>query len=207
MDAPPDLPENRTAAWHVLAAGGTYAEAAEAAGVVKGTVSKWLGQWRKQFGADLFVDEAQTARAEKTAVARAGAEQHWSELRQREARNLGVTASAVRSRLLELLPRVGTQRVDRSGPTSVVVNGPGAREIKYLADSVSKLLETAELLDDRPTRHSRRSLDPEQWVAPLPPAPELTDDEKRAKVVDLAQRLRERKAEKQMQAEDREAEG
>lgn len=77
----------------------------------------------------------------------------WSELRIREAKNLGVTGSRLRGQILELLPEVGRRRVDR-GPDGtgrpVVVNGPSGQEIKALAEAAARLLETAEKLDDRP---------------------------------------------------------
>lgn len=144
--------------WDVATGGGSVVDMATAAAVSTGTASKWLRVWRSKLGDDLFRDERQRQRAEQTEAAREQAEQTWSDLRQREARNAGVTASAVRARLLEILPTVATSRVDR-GPNGtsapIVVAGPDARQIKALADTVAALLGSAELLDDRPTRHSR----------------------------------------------------
>lgn len=195
MAAPDDLQPVRAPAWAVLEAGGSYADAAKAAGRAVGTVSKWVGEWRRKYGADLFREPRQIVAAEQTAVARQAAEQTWADLRAREARNAGVTASQIRGRLLELLPTVATVRVDR-GPDGaaqpVVVYGPDARQVKALADAIGKLLETAELLDNRPTRHSRRSVPADQWAPALGAGP--TPAEKLATVLDLAAAIRQRSA-------------
>lgn len=200
MDAPTGLPENRATAWAALAEGATYAEAAEAAGVAKGTISKWIRAWRTEYGDSLFRDEAAAARAEKTEAAREGAERTWTHMRTVERVNAGITSTRIRAQLLAMLETAGTRRVDR-GPKGkdrpIVVAGPSGADIKNMTDAYAKAIEVAELLDDRPTRHLRRSLDPEQYVPPaLGPGPELSDEERRAKVVDLAARLRARKAEK-----------
>lgn len=195
MDAPADLPPERAAAWTVLDAGGSYLEAAAAAGRATGTISKWVAGWRATHGADLFRRPRQLVAAEQTALARQQVEQTWADLRVREARNAGVTASQIRARLLELLPTVATVRVDR-GPGGasepVLVHGPDARQIKALADAAARLLEVAELLDNRPTRHSRRSVPSDQWVGAPGTGP--TPAEKLATVLDLAAAIRNRAA-------------
>lgn len=194
-DPPDDLPEHKAAAWTVLAAGGTYAAAAEAAGVAKGTVSKWKRQWRTELGQpDLFEDEATAERAAKTAAAREAADEMWTDLRVREARQMGVTAMAIRRTLHALLTTVGTTWVDREDPERPVrLSGPSGADIRNLAEAAARIIEVAELLEDRPTRHTRSSVPADQYVPPVPAAPELTDEERRAKVFDLAQRLRARK--------------
>lgn len=169
MAPPDDLADNHRAAWQTLADGGSYKDAAKAAGVSAGTISKLVARWRKQHGAHLFRSERQQAAAAQTSLAREAAEQFWSELRRDEARRLGITASQIRSRVLLLLDQVGTARVDR-GPDGtsapVVVRGVDAREVKALTDALTKMIEAAELLEDRPTRHHRRSVPSDQWVNP-----------------------------------------
>lgn len=173
----------------------TLSRIAAAAGVSTGTAAKWLRLWRVELGDELFRTERAVAAAEDNAVARQAAEAAWADLRAREARNLGVTASQIRQRLLELLPVVASTRVDR-GPDGaaapVVVYGPDARQVKALADAIGKLLEVAELLDNRPTRHSRRSVPSDQWTPALGAGP--TPAEKLATVLDLAAAIRQRSA-------------
>lgn len=127
----------------------TLSGIARAAGVSTGTASKWLRQWRDELGEDLFRTERSQADAERTLQARQAAESGWAELRAAEARNVGVTASQVRARLLAILDTVGTSWVDR-GPDGkaepVVVNGPDARQVKALADATATLLASAERL-------------------------------------------------------------
>lgn len=145
--------EGRRPAWDVMAGGGSYGEAALASGVAAGSVSRWVAAWRRRFGDDLFRSAAQEARRRQTEAARDAMAGEWSELRIREAKNLGVTGSRLRGQILELLPEVGRRRVDRGPDGSgrpVVVNGPSGQEIKALAEAAARLLETAEKLDDRP---------------------------------------------------------
>ncbi|NND85349.1 MAG: hypothetical protein HKN46_09400 [Acidimicrobiia bacterium] len=195
MAVPDGLAERHAAAWVVLEQGGSYSEAAKAAGRALGTISKWVAAWRKEFGDDLFRSERQEAAAAQTELARQSREAEWSELRLREARNLGVVGARVRTRLLEILPTVGTTYVDR-GPSGteapVVVHGLDARQIKHLADAAARLFETAELLDDRPTRHTRRSVPADQWMGAEGPGVPTDPDEMRSKVIDLVGRLKER---------------
>lgn len=197
MTPPPGLPPHRLAAWDILAAGGSYKAAAEAADRTVGTVSKWVRTWRNQHGTDLFRNERQVVAASQTAAAREAAEQTWLDLRTREARNLGVTASQIRARALELLPTVGTTRIDR-GPdgqqTPVVVHGPDARQIKALADATARLLEVAELIEGNPTRHTMRSVPSDQYGMGGHPEPEISPEDRKARVIDLAARLRERRS-------------
>lgn len=176
----------------------THPAIAAAAGVSEGTVQKWLRSWRAEVGDELFRGELHDARAERTMAARQESEATWLELRSNEARNLGVTASQVRGRLLAILPTVATTRIDR-GPDGlqqpIAVTGPSAREVKDLATAVSTLLESAELLVGHPTRHTRRSVPSDQWQPPgLPPGDDLSSDEKRAKVLSLTDKLRDRAA-------------
>lgn len=174
----------------------THPAIAEAAGVAESTVAKWLKAWRAELGEDLFRGEVADARAEQTMAARQVAEQTWLDLRTAEARNCGVTASQIRGRLLQLLPVVATTRVDRGEDGKgqpILVHGPKASEVKALADAVATLLESAELLVGNPTRHTRRSVPSDQWQPPgIPPGEKRTDDEKRATILDLTSKLRER---------------
>lgn len=176
-------------------AGASLKAIADHAGVSTGTASGWLRKWRAELGDDLFRTERAAAAAEQTAVARETAEATWLELREREARNLGVTASQIRARALELLPTVATVRVDRGSDgqsAPVVVHGPDARQVKALADATARLLETAELISGNPTRHTRRSVPSDQWQG-AGAGPELTDEQRRAGVIDLAERIRQTK--------------
>jgi transposase-like protein len=169
---------------------------AAAAGVSTGTAAKWLRQWREQLGDDLFRSEAATARAEQTLAAREAVELMWDDLHLTEARNAGVTAGRIRTKMLELLPSVATVRVDRGADGQsepVLVPGPPAREIEQLSRAYVRLLEAAELMSGRPTRHTRRSVPSDQWQ-PAVPADAMSDEEKRAKVLDIRERLLERRA-------------
>ncbi len=174
----------------------THPAIAAAAGVSRGTVAKWLKAWREELGDDLFKDEVAIERAQQTEAARVEAERTWMELRTGEARNCGVTASQVRGRLLQILPTVATTHVDR-GPDGtadpILVRGPDAREVKALADAVSSLLESAELLVGNPTRHTRRSVPSDQWT-PAGQPPGVPDDAKRATILDITSKLRERRS-------------
>ena len=171
---------------------------ADAGGVKStGTAQKWLDRWRAQLGDDLFRTEAAEARSAQTAAAREAAHARVVERRTQVAGNLLVTADAVRARVLEVLPDTSTQWVDR-GPDGtaqpVVVYGPKASEIKALADTVAKLVDSVQLLTDLPTRHTRRSVEPEQWQPPGLPAGEAKgDDEKRSQIIDLRARILERR--------------
>lgn len=124
-----------------------------------GSVGRWLKNWREELDdPDLFRGPKSIERARRTEAARAQMEFRWTELRADEAARAGLTASRIRSRLLELLPNVASRYVDRgpsgNGPPTIV-EGPSAREIKWLVEAMVKLYQTAELLDDRPTRFSR----------------------------------------------------
>lgn len=172
----------------------THPAIAKAAGVSEGTVAKWLRAWRQELGDHLFRGSTAVARAERTVAAREEAERTWLELRTNEARNLGVTASQVRGRLLQILPTVATTHVDRGHDGSadpILVRGPDAREVKALADAVSTLLESAELLVGNPTRHTRRSVPSDQWT-PQGQPPGIPDSQKRATILDLTDKLRQR---------------
>lgn len=207
VDPPEGLPPERAAAFEVLAAGGSLGAAAEAAAKAigrpkpysTGTVQKWVAGWRLELGGGLFRSERQVEAAQQTVVARQAAEQAWADLRTAEARNLGVTASQIRARLLALLPSVATQMVDRGtdGSSSpIVLHGPDARQVKALADAAARLVETAELLDGRPTRHSRRSVPSDQYdPRPLPGAGgPMPREQAEATVTSLTERLREKRA-------------
>ena len=177
----------------------TLTALAEAGGVKStGTAAKWLAGWREELGDDLFRTKPAEARAAQTEQARQASAAAWAELREREIVNLGVTASRIRGRILELIPTVGGVWVDRGvdgTAAPVPMRGPGGREVKAMADAVAKLLETAELLDGRPTRHTRRSVPQDQWLPPaghLDTAEGMTEPEKRAKVLDIRSRLLER---------------
>lgn len=175
----------------------TRQQIADAAGVSTGTVGRWLKAWRDELGDDLFRGEVAERRAEQTAAAREASEIKWAELRIAEARNAGVTASRIRARILELLPTVGTVWVDRGASGNarpVPMSGPAGAQIKALADATARLLEIAELLDGRPTRHTQRSVPSDQWQPPGVLADVMSDDEKRAKVIDMRQRLLDREA-------------
>ena len=53
-----EIPEgwqpNRWAAWLALQDGATYTGAAEAAGVKRGTISRWVQDWRARWGDDIY---------------------------------------------------------------------------------------------------------------------------------------------------------
>lgn len=194
-----NTPQQR-AGWDYAAANpeqATRKQIADAAGVSTGTVGRWLKAWRAELGDDLFRGEIAEKRTEQTAAARAASDQMWDDLRLTEARNAGVTAGRIRNRILELLPSVATVRVDRGDDgdlTPVVVQGPKAAEIDALSRAYERLLVGAELLIGRPTRHTQRSVPSDQWTAPQLPAGMMSDDEKRAKVIDLRDRARRKAA-------------
>lgn len=184
------------AGWQFAAANpeqATRKQIADAAGVSTGTVGRWLQAWREELGDDLFRTEIAEQRAEQTAAARAASERMWDDLRLTEARNAGVTAGLVRQRLIEMLPSIETTRVDRGADgqqSAVVVKGPSATAVDQLARAYERLLAGAELLIGRPTKHTQRSVPSDQWSPPALPAGVMSDDEKRAKVIDLRDRAR-----------------
>lgn len=172
----------------------TLSNIAKAGGVTNGTAMKWLTRWREELGEDLFRGEVAQARAERTAAARQEAEAAYQELVATLGSNLAVGADQVLHRLLEILPSVATIRVDRGPDGSrapVVVHGPAGREVKALADALSKMVEAAQLVGGRPTRHTRRSVPGDQWVAPTGVGA-INRSEREAKVLDIRQRLLER---------------
>lgn len=206
-DPPDDLPPGWAAAWVALAGGASLAEAGRAGAesidrpkpFAPGTVAKRVRRWRAEFGDQLFREPRQVVAAQNTEVARAAAEQAWALLREEEALNLGITASQVRNRILTLLGTVGTSWVDRGvdgDKAGVVMHGPSARSITDLATAVEKLIGAAELLDGRPTRHTRRSVQDDQWAPPRAPGAGegLSRADAEAKVIDLRDRIRERRA-------------
>lgn len=174
----------------------THPAISAAAGVSAGTVAKWLRSWRQELGDDLFRGPVAVERAKQTEAAREESDRTWLELSTNEARRCGAAASDVRDRLLEILPAVATTHVDRGTDglqQPILVRGPDAREIKALADAVSTLIESAQLLVGSPTRHTRRSVPSDQWTpAGLPPGGDLPQAEKRAKILDLTSKLRDR---------------
>ena len=176
----------------------THPKIAAAAGVAESTVAKWLKRWRAEIGDHLFRGELAAERADRTEAARAEAEIGWAELRATEARNAGVTAGRIRNRMLELLPSVATVRVDRGDDGTaapVVVHGPSAMEIERLSRAYERLLIGAELIDGHPSRHTMRSVPSDQWTPPqLGAGAGMTADEKRAKVLDIRERILERRA-------------
>lgn len=175
----------------------TSAKIAAAAGVSTGTATRWIASWRDELGDTLFRGEIAARRAEQTAAARAASQIRWAELREQEAAAAGASASQIRARMLQLLPSVATVRVDR-GPDGelppVVVNGPGAAEIERLAKAYAMLLNSAELLTGHPTRHTMRSVPADQWTPPALPAGVMSDDEKRATVINIRDRALIRKS-------------
>ena len=136
---PPYLRPEQAIVWMVLSEGGSQKEASQACGRSKNTVGAWLKKWRGVYGPQLFLATGRTRGGHNPAKQlRKGLEidaaepAMWDTLRTKEARNLGITASQVRNRLLELLPEVGSERVDR-GPDGksapVVVKGPDSKTI------------------------------------------------------------------------------
>ena len=172
----------------------THPAIAAAAGVSAGTVAKWLRSWREELGDDLFRGPVAMERAARTAAAREEAHRTWTELRTAEAQRNGLAAATVRDHLLDILPSVSATHVDR-GPDGtaepILVRGPDAREVKALADAVATLFESAELLVGNPTRHTRRSVPSDQWT-PAGQPPNVPEGQKRATILDLTDKLRQR---------------
>lgn len=184
--------------WKALAAGAAQPAAAKAGKVSPGTVAKLLRRWRATAGEDLFRNERSMVRAEQTAAAREASDVAYSSLRATLALNVGASADVVRSQLVAIVPQVASVRVDRGDGTQppVVVHGPPAREARDLALALKALVESAELLDGRPTRHTMRSVPSDQFdPRPLPGAGGPMPREKaEATVTSLTERLREKRA-------------
>lgn len=195
---------NQVAGWEWAAAGGdpdkgvTVAGLAAAGDVGTGTASGWLAKWRAELDdPDLFKDDAARARAEQTQAARETARIRYIETRGQMAYNSLITADSARNRIFELIDAVGTSWVDRGvdgAAQPVVVYGPRGTEIERLATAVAKLVESAELLADNPTRHTRRSVPGDQWVPPAggDTGQQADRETKVAKVLDLRARLLEK---------------
>lgn len=173
---------------------------ADAGGVSSaGTAAGWLRAWRAELGDDLFRGEAADARAERTEAARAELEARKAEVRSTTVHNIGVSINSINQRIIDLVPSVASVRIDRGTDGQldpVVVHGPDARQVKDLAWALGSLVRSLELMEGRPTNHTRRSVPGDQFVAPAlgQGQADLTRDQKVATVLDIRERLLQRQS-------------
>lgn len=196
-DRTPTLRTKKQRIGHKTAvAGGSVKDMAKAAKVSTGTAQGWLSNWRKELGDDYLRDERQIERAARTEAAREASQRMWTEFRTTVGANLGAAANQGLQHWTSILPTVGTVRVDRGKDGKqppIVVAGPKGADAKALAEAITKFVETAELVDGNPTRHTRRSVPSDQYDPRGLPEPEDDEDQVRGRVINLLDVLRERK--------------
>lgn len=146
----PELKPIQSQAWDLLEQNYSLAKTGEIVGRSKGTVSGWVGKWRRDYGDDLFRPPSHQSADD--------GEPTWANNRDQEALNLGISASAVRNAMHELLPAVGRSRVDRGADGTgapIILPGVPASDVRALAEAAAKLIETAESLTQGSSQRRR----------------------------------------------------